>query len=64
MQAQRASLRQQNEIDLQKQKAVEREAKEILTLEKQKLEGEIERRKAKKRITDLDIQTKEQEVEN
>jgi len=43
---------------------LEREAREILTLEKQKLEGEQERRRAKKKITDLDIQTKEQEVEN
>ena len=35
-----------------------------MILEKQKLEGENERRRAKKRITDLDIQTKEQEVDN
>lgn len=35
-----------------------------MILEKQKLEGETERRRAKKRITDLDLQTKEQEVEN
>jgi len=34
---------------------LEREAKELLTVEKQRLEGEQERRRAKKRITDMDI---------
>ena len=33
-------------------------------MEKQRLEGEQERRRAKKRITDMDIQNKENEVEN
>jgi hypothetical protein len=33
-------------------------------VEKQRLEGEQERRRAKKRITDMDIQNKENEVEN
>lgn len=64
LQSQRAQINQQNEVDLQKQRTIEREAKDVMILEKQKLEGEIERRKAKKRITDLDLQTKEQEVDN
>ena len=33
-------------------------------MEKQRFEGESERRRAKKRITDMDIQNKENEVEN
>lgn len=53
-----------NESELSKQKALEREAKELLTVEQQKLEGEQERRKGKKRILEMELQTKETEVEN
>ncbi len=54
----------QNDVDLHKAKTVEREALELLTVEKQKLEGDLERRRAKKRITDMDVQTRETEIEN
>ena len=64
LQDQRTNLRLANEVELNKQRALEREAKELLTVEKQRLEGEQERRRAKKRITDMDIQNKENEVEN
>lgn len=57
-------MRLANEVELNKQRALEREAKELLTVEKQRLEGEQERRRAKKRITDMDIQNKENEIEN
>ena len=64
LQDQRTNIRQANEVELNKQRVLEREAKELLTVEKQRLEGEQERRRAKKRITDMDIQNKENEVEN
>lgn len=64
LQDQRTNLRLANEVELNKQRILEREAKELLTVEKQRLEGEQERRRAKKRITDMDIQNKENEVEN
>ena len=51
-------------MELNKQRALEREARELLTVEKQRLEGEQERRRAKKRITDMEIQNKDNEVEN
>jgi len=51
-------------VELNKQRALEREARELLTVEKQRLEGEQERRRAKKRITDMEIQNKDNEVEN
>ena len=55
LQDQRTNIRLANEVELNKQRALEREAKELLTVERQRLEGEQERRRAKKRITDMDI---------
>ena len=42
-------------MDLQKQKGEERTIKELLTVEKSKLEGELERKKAKRRMTEMEL---------
>ena len=38
--------------------------KELLGLEKKKLENEIEKRKTKKRMIEIEVSSKENEVEN
>ena len=42
-------------MDLQKQKGEERTIKELLTVEKSKLEGELEKKKAKRRMTEMEL---------